>query len=78
VRSRIVRAALVAAVAVAPLPLGGCAVSLFSDHDGNEDRDERLEHLERRMDAIERALPPAPAHTSAPASPHTSAPAPAK
>jgi hypothetical protein len=61
--------ALVAALSCTCLPLGGCAVSLFSDHElGSEDR---IEALEKRMDAIEQRLPPAPPR---PASPPSSAP----
>jgi len=43
------------AAAAAVLP--GCVVSLFSDHDAFLG-DERLDGLERRMDAIEQRLPP--------------------
>lgn len=51
---RIVLAALAAA---AFLPLGGCAVSLFSESEPSPAAGTRLEALERRMDAIEKALP---------------------
>ena len=55
-----IRRMSVAALALAMLlPLGGCAVSLFSHDlgDGGVDED-KLQQLERRMDAIEKALPP--------------------
>jgi hypothetical protein len=48
------------------LPLGGCAVSLFSDHGFGEDED-RIEALEKRMDAIEKASAPAAPHAAGPA-----------
>ena len=51
----VARAASLLTLAAALLPTGGCAVSLFSRE---APADERIEHLERRMDAVERALPP--------------------
>lgn len=47
------RAGLVALLALAVLPTGGCVVSLFSDVRSDDD----VTSLEERMDAIERALP---------------------
>jgi hypothetical protein len=69
-RRILLRAALVASAA-AGLP--GCVVSLFSDHTPVlDDEDDRLGGLERRMDEIERRLPPPPA------TPPTPAPSPPK
>ena len=52
------RIALAALAAATFLPLGGCAVSLFSKAEPSRVDDARVDALERRMDAIERALPP--------------------
>jgi len=51
----VLRVALVAALF---LPLGGCAVSLFSDTKMGDAEEERIGALEKRMDAVEKALPP--------------------
>lgn len=46
--------ARIALVALAAPMLGGCAVSLFSDTSKSDDS-ERLDRLEARMDAAEKA-----------------------
>ena len=44
-------------LAGAALPAGGCAVSLFSKEEVRSEDEARLAALERRMDAVEKALP---------------------
>jgi hypothetical protein len=51
------RLATLLVLAAATLPAGGCAVSLFSKEEARPADDERLSALERRMVAVERALP---------------------
>lgn len=52
------RVGLALGLAVAALASGGCAVSLFSSEKVSASDAERIEKLEHRMDAVERALPP--------------------
>lgn len=51
------RLAALVVLAAATLPAGGCAVSLFSKEEARAADEERLASLERRVDAVERALP---------------------
>lgn len=53
---RILRTAFAAALLASALPLGGCAVSLFSKDAAAETDSTALARLERRMDEVERRL----------------------